>query len=291
MRCLDNGIFQILLHKAYWLRPRGILLITLGIIGFGNMGEACIKGLTEANIFSTLLVAEKYHQRLTYAMDTYNAVDYTTNISQMVDQADAIILAIKPQDLPELGNILENSPTKPKGKFISLLAGKTISEIQQSLHGEMVIRLMPNLAALVQKALTGIVYGPNCTDEFKAVGLATAKAMGSWLEVPENLMGTVTGLSGSGIAYALQYLHAMALAGTKTGIPYGQSLQAAMDVMEGAIELTRSTRKNPIETITSISSPGGTTIAGIHQLEAKGFTDAIITAVEATVKRSDELSK
>lgn len=254
------------------------------------MGEACIKGLAREKSYSKLLVAETFEPRLSYAVQTYQALDYTQDLPKMIDEADAIILAIKPQDLLELGKSITNPSSNPRGRFISLLAGKRIQDVQQALNAQMVIRLMPNLAARVQQALTGIAYGPDCSMDFKSLGQASAKAMGEYVEVPEKLMGTITGLSGSGIAYALQYLHAMGLAGTKAGMAYSQSLEVAMAVMQGAIELTRSSQKNPIELITSICSPGGTTIAGIHQLEAKGFTDGIITAVEATVLRSEELS-
>jgi pyrroline-5-carboxylate reductase len=204
-----------------------------------------------------------------------------------VKNIEVLVLAVKPQDLAVLG--LGLKPFLGQTPIISILAGKTIESVSEATGAKAVARFMPSLAASVQKALVGVSFSDTAGSEFRGLALDVARSIGTALEVPESLLSAVTGISGSGIAFAFAYLQAMALAGTKVGIAYNSSLSAAMDVMEGAISMIRSTSTNPVEYISRVCSPGGTTIEGVAELEKRGFSYSLIAAVEAATRRSNEL--
>lgn len=260
---------------------------TIGIIGFGNMGEALVKGLSKLPHPPSILVSEPNQDRLKFALEGYQAQDCGDNYERLFKGSDLVVLAIKPQDLESFGS-------RVKGKtgntgLVSLLAGKSISSIQEATGVKELVRFMPNLAASLGKAVTGLSYSPNCAPSFRKNALVVAEALGSVQEIPEQLMSAIVGLSGSGIAFAFQYLHGMALAGTKAGIPYQKALEIAKRVMEGAIALQDAGGEHPASTISRICSPAGTTIEGITALEDMGFNSALIAAVEAAARRDKEL--
>ncbi|NCN05606.1 MAG: pyrroline-5-carboxylate reductase [Spirochaetales bacterium] len=260
---------------------------SIGIVGFGNMGEAMVQGLRQRNPDIQVRFAEKFPAQAKKAVETYGAIDCTKNLSDLVNNVEILVLAIKPQDLVSLGVGLK--PLLGQTPIISILAGKTIESVIQATGATTVARFMPSLAASVQKALVGVSFSDSAGSEFRELAFDVAQSIGTALEVQESLMSAVTGVSGSGIAFAFAYLQAMALAGTKVGIPYNSSLSVAMDVMEGAISMIRSTTTNPVEYISRVCSPAGTTIEGITELEKHGFSYSLIAAVEAATRRSTEL--
>lgn len=261
----------------------------LGIIGFGNMGEALVRGVQAGNSEVRVLVSEKVEERRKLAVETYGAADLTGDYATIFKEADVVILAIKPQDLAELGPELK--PHAKDRPVISILAGKTIQFIRDNTDAYPIARFMPSLAASVRKSVVGVSYSPQAPEKFREESYRIAETLGVAVEVPERLMPAIIGTSGSGIAFAFQYLHAMALGGTKVGIPYDSSLEIAMDVMEGAIALVRETQEQPVPLITKVCSPAGTTIEGISALETHGFTPALIAAVEAAAIRSTQLEQ
>ncbi|KGE73185.1 pyrroline-5-carboxylate reductase [Spirochaeta lutea] len=261
----------------------------LGIIGFGNMGEALVKGVRASGGGKTLLVAEKNQSRLEHAITTYGAEDCTGDLSRLFTEAQVVILAIKPQDLEALAKNIK--PVVGTTPVISILAGKTLQYIHDLTGAQEVARFMPSLAAQVQRSVVGVCYSEKSSEVFRELSYQIANSLGLGVEVPERLMPAIIGTSGSGIAFAFAYLHAMALGGTKVGIPYDSSLEIALDVMEGAIQTIRETKTQPVELITKVCSPEGTTIEGILALEQGGFTPTIVDAVERAALRSSQLEQ
>lgn len=262
---------------------------TLGLIGFGNMGEALVKGASAAVPGLRFLVSESDPVKRDRAVGVYGAADRTESMRGLFAESDAVILAVKPQDLPSL--VKKIGPHAAGKRIISVLAGKTTAFVMESTGAAQVARFMPNLAAGVSKAVVGVCYSDSADDEFRRESLEIAGGLGTAVVLPERLMPAVTGVSGSGIAFALQFLHAMALGGTKTGIPYDTSLSIALGVAEGAAALVRETGSNPVDLVSRVCSPAGTTIEGIYELERGGFTPAVIAAVEAAAERSSELEQ
>jgi len=259
----------------------------IGFIGFGMMGEALYKGLKKHYSTLELRILEKSPQRQEQALKKYKAIICNDKIQELFDESEVLVLAIKPQDLANFGKLYKDH-LKSK-KIISILAATRLDQLQALGSNLEVARLMPNLAASVGKAVTGVSYSDNASQEFQNQAKVVASAMGEILEIPERLMSAVTGISGSGLALVFQFISALALGGTKLGIPYKQSLETSLGVIEGAIEVLRKEAVHPEEMISRVCSPAGTTIEGIAVLKEQGFEAAVIAALQAIQKRADEL--
>ena len=262
--------------------------MNIGIIGFGNMGEAVTKGLKEMFPDLVLGVLEKVSERAAEAEEKYGARNFTGDPQGFFAFADISVLAIKPQDTDQL--MADLKPFSKNARFVSIVAGKKIESICRGLDTQSVARVMPNLAARYGKSFSGISFKSGENDpEFKTAALKIAEALGGFIEIPERLMPAIIGISGSGIAFVYQFLHAMALGGTKAGIAYDKSLEIVMKVVEGALEDVRRTGESPSRLITKVTSPAGTTIEGIAALEKEGFSHAAIEAVSAAAARAAEM--
>lgn len=266
---------------------------SIGIIGFGTMGEAIARGLRSGSRGDTgaadvsIAIVEKSAARRKAASELPGVVDFSDRDTELAEFADLIVLAIKPQDLDDLadrfGHILSGN------RVISILAGISIGTLNRYFPGCQVIRFMPNLAASIGRAAVGIAIPEDTAPEFREDAFLVARAIGRPFELEERLLAAFTGISGSGIAYVFAFLNALALGGTRAGIPFEKSLEIAMSVMQGAVELSRSQDVPPATLIGKVVSPAGTTIEGIHALEEAGFTAAVMDAVVRAAKRADTL--
>jgi pyrroline-5-carboxylate reductase len=256
----------------------------IGVIGFGNMGGALASGLKETGEFD-ILVAEKKPEKTTLAKQTFNLT--VVQLPGLIQSSDIIIIAVKPQELGILFKDI-SSLTKDK-KIISIAAGTKISFFKEHLGTEKIARFMPNLAASEGKSLVGVSFSEQVDEEFKQDCLRIAQAIGTPCELPESLMPAVTGLSGSGIAFVFAFIHAMALGGVSSGIAYPNSLMIALKTIEGALAVMEKTKEHPVELLSKVISPAGTTIRGVTALEKEGFTYSVIKAVENAASRAFEL--
>jgi pyrroline-5-carboxylate reductase len=257
----------------------------VGIIGYGNMGGAFCRGLKAKGM--PFAVSEKKEDRID-ALKREQGQE-SLAIKDLAARCDLLILAVKPQEAPAL--LAELKPLAAGKRFISIIAGKPLSFFAAALGTGRLCRFMPNLAALAGKAAVGVSFAEGADDTFRAEALAVALAIGEPFEIPEALMSAFTGLSGSGIAYAFAFLHALALGGVACGIKYDDALRIAMATVEGAAASVRATGSHPVALISQVISPAGTTIKGIQRLESEGFTGAVIKAVEDAAKRAAELEK
>ncbi len=261
----------------------------IGIIGFGNMGSALATGLKDSEF--ELAVSELNQDRAGLAAREYGLKVYGEK-KEILAYADLLVLAVKPQELDDLMEEFHSNSLIPQLKdkeIISIIAGRSIEYISSRLEPSAVARFMPNLAATVGKAAVGISFSQEATTEFKEDCLKIASALGKPYELPESLMAAMTGLSGSGIAYVFSFIHAMALGGVKTGIPYPKALDISLATVEGAAEVVRRSGENPIEWLSRVISPAGTTIQGVAALEENAFTHGVIQAVERAARRATEL--
>jgi len=259
----------------------------IGIIGFGNMGEAMAAGLQHSFPQTALAVCEKSDKRRHVATTEYGCLDCGYSVSRLAEESDLIILAVKPHDLTALFSG-SGKELKPR-PIISVLAGTPIARIREAAPGNEFARFMPSLAARVGKAVVGVCFAADAGDEFRATCLEIAGAIGTPQEIPERLMSAITGASGSGIAFVFSFIHAMAMGGTKAGIPYPQSLAIALDVLEGATAVLKQTGEHPVSMLSKVCSPAGTTIEGVQALEEGAFTAIVMEAVERAAGRAAEL--
>ncbi len=264
----------------------------LALIGGGNMGEAILKGLIAAQLIKPhqVAVADIIDARLAYLRETY-AVQALSDNAKAVAQADLIILAVKPQDITQ--TIQEIAPAVGEQKVvISIAAGVPTAKLEAAFAKPVrVVRVMPNTPALVLAGAAGLCAGSRATPADLEVARALFDALGRTVVVSESLMDAVTGLSGSGPAYIFVLIEALADGGVKMGLTREAALTLAAQTVYGSAKLLLETGLHPGELKDRVTSPAGTTIAGLHALEEHAFRGAIIDAVERATLRSRELGR
>ena len=262
---------------------------TIGFIGGGNMAEALIKGLLAGGTpAATLIVAEPHAERRTFLAEHYG-VKCTEDSSALITGSDVIILAIKPQVADKVLREIGTAATEEK-LIISIMAGVKIAAIERAFPGEVrVVRVMPNTPALVLEASSAIAPGAYATAQDISLARCIFELVGRAGIVEEKLMDAVTGLSGSGPAYVLTFIEALSDAGVKNGLPRDIATGLAAQTVFGTAKLLLQTHEHPAILRDKVTSPGGTTIAGLYALEKEGFRGTLMNAVDAATARSREL--
>jgi len=265
---------------------------SLGFIGGGNMAEAMIRGIIQNQVVlpdrivaSDVSVSRKEHLRRTFDIQT------AKDNGSLVDQSSVIFLAVKPQ---AVSSVLEDIGTNmgPEKLLISIAAGVTIQTLSTGLpEATRIVRTMPNTPVTVMEGAMAIASdSPALPEDFETVE-TLFRPIGRTVRIEEKLIDAVTGLSGSGPAYVFMILEALADGGVKMGLPRDVAETLAAQTLLGSAKLFLETRTNPGELKCRVTSPGGTTIAGIHELEKGGLRASLMNAVEAATKRSAELGK
>ena len=263
----------------------------IGFIGGGNMAEAIIKGLLSGGVSpNQIKVSEPLPQRREHLGNSYSVAIFDDNAT-VAGHSDILILAIKPQMAASVLTALEPLINETN-LVISIMAGITTNFIEEALQpGVRVIRAMPNTPALIQAGATAICHGRKAspTDMDKAGEIFLL--CGTVVPLPsEKLMDAVTALSGSGPAYVFAFVEALSDAGVKNGLPRDVASTLAVQTVLGSIRMIAETGEHPAILKEKVTSPGGTTIAGLHTLERGGFHGLVMDAVDSAAKRSQELS-
>jgi pyrroline-5-carboxylate reductase len=264
----------------------------IAFLGGGNMAEALLRGLIAAGASKPdrILAADISSDRLAHLQKTYGIIACRSNL-EAAQAAEIIILSVKPQVIERvLGEI--TAAVDGKKLIISIAAGVTIAKIEKSLNeGSRVVRVMPNTPALVLAAAAALAAGRNATNEDLALAQGIFNSVGRAVIVEEKLMDAVTGISGSGPAYMFMILDALSDAGVKAGLPRPVALELAAQTMYGAAKMVLETKEHPGRLRDMVTSPGGTTIEGLHALEKGKLRATLMNAVEAATARSKELGK
>jgi pyrroline-5-carboxylate reductase len=262
----------------------------IAIIGGGKMGGVIINGIITRQLAPAVnvIVADKVRECLQKLKDAYG-VATTADNKKAAQAAAVVILAVKPQDM---GNVLQElSPVIDNKKVvISIAAGISTGFIEGYLkEGVRVIRVMPNTPALIGEGAAALTRGKNASEKDLELAELIFKALGITVVVKEELMDTVTGLSGSGPAYGFLIIEALTDAGVLMGLSRDVSLKLAAQTMLGAAKLCLQSGKHPAELKDMVTSPGGTTIAALKVLEDGKIRAILMAAVEAATLRSREL--
>jgi pyrroline-5-carboxylate reductase len=265
----------------------------LGFIGAGNMAGALIKGLLAAKLYrpQEMLVSDTIPAQLKKIKKAYK-VDGLSNNRAVVRNAQAVVLAVKPQIIDQV--LLEIQPEVTKNKlFISIAAGVPLRRLENGLGGNArVVRVMPNTPALLGKGIAVVVRGSKAKPRDEKLTLAMFRGVGEALAVKdEALMDPVTGLSGSGPAYVYLFAEALITGGIQEGLDPKVATRLAYDTIEGAVAMLKETGKSPKELRDMVTSPGGTTLAGLARLAEGQFSDIVSAAVGAATRRSKELGQ
>lgn len=264
----------------------------IGFIGAGNMAEALVRGLLQAGLFRAqdILASDIKEERLRLFRESFGVETYHDN-AEVAKRAGILLFAVKPQDM---GSVLEGlAPLLDETKtLISIAAGVPIALIAEKLQKKArIVRVMPNTPALMLEGAAGLAKGEYATTEDLEIALRIFQAVGKAVVVEEKLLDAVTGLSGSGPAYVAVVIEALADGGVKMGLPRDVALLLSAQTVLGTARMILETQKHPAELKDMVASPGGTTIAGLHALEQGGLRAALISAVEAATRRSQELGR
>ncbi len=262
----------------------------IAIIGYGNMGAAFATAVRSTFPHLPMVVCEKNEERKKTAEHELGEGVFFADTAQQLSQAsvDLVLIAVKPNQLSAISDLLHACKDS---LFLSIMAGVTLETLQKSIDSSRVVRMMPNLAAAFQQSATAICPADGLSEEDLQIAQSIAAAAGKTIVISEANMASIIGLAGSGIAFAFQFLHAMALGGTKTGLAYQESLEVVLQTMKGAATAIENSKIHPAEYVSKVCSPGGTTIEGISALENGGFTDTIIKAVHAAAEKSRLMEK
>lgn len=264
--------------------------VKLGVIGGGVMGEALLSRLVSQQIYTpeAIVVSDPQAQRRDALLQQYG-VQVTADNRQVAATAPVVLLAIKPQVFDRVTAELNGAATDQL--IISILAGIPLQRLEAAFVGQPVIRVMPNTPATVGAGMTAIAPGTHATSDHIALAQQLFRAVGDVVEVPEYMIDAVTGLSGSGPGYVAILVEALTDGGVAAGLPRTIAAQLALQTVRGTAELLHVSGLHPAELKDRVTSPGGTTIAGIAQLEKAGFRSALIEAVKAACQRSIELGR
>jgi pyrroline-5-carboxylate reductase len=261
---------------------------SIAILGGGKIGEALLSGLLRGErTAADIVVSEKHPERAGYLSGAFGV--QVTDVAAAVKQADTLIIAVKPQDIDAL--LAEMAPVvDARHLVVSVAAGVTTRHIERGLPaGVAVVRCMPNTPALVDQAMTAVSAGAHAGDEHLAVAEALLGAVGRVVRVPESQLDAVTALSGSGPAYFFYLVEAMIDAGILLGLPRTLAAELIVQTAIGSAVMLRDSGEHPVQLREAVTSPGGTTIAAIRELEVHGVRAALLAAIEAAARRSREL--
>ena len=263
---------------------------TFGFIGAGRMATALAGGMAQAGLvrgrqllgMDVVPAAAK-----SFAKATGGRV--VKNPEALLRQSDVVVLAVKPHQVIELLGELAEAATA-KHLFISIAAGVTLEQLETALGGKArVIRVMPNTPALVGEGAAGFVRGTRAKAADAKLAQQMLGAVGVAVEVPERLINAVTGLSGSGPAYGFQMIEALSDGAVAAGLPRELATQLAAQTLIGAGKMVLETGEHPGALKDMVTSPGGTTIEGLHEMEAAGVRNGLMNAVRAAADKAAQL--
>lgn len=259
----------------------------IGFIGLGNMASAMIGGILKKNLYSAenLMGSDKSEAMVQTAAERFG-IHTTMDNLEVAKNADVLILAVKPQFFQEVIGEIKEEVSEEK-LIISIAPGKTMEWIMEQFGKELkLVRCMPNTPALVGEGCTGFCCHRLVSEEEQKLARGILESFGKAYPVPEHLMDTVVGVSGSSPAYVFLFIEAMADEAVAEGMPRALAYEFAAQAVLGSARMVLETGKHPGELKDMVCSPAGTTIQAVKVLEEKGFRASVMDAVEACIEKS-----
>jgi pyrroline-5-carboxylate reductase len=271
-----------------------MLAIQIGLVGAGRMATALARGFIDADVVSadSILASDPSEAaRNAFARETRQIVDVCDDNATVVKNADVVLLAVKPQQMMDVLAGIHDA-IGSKALVVSIAAGITLERLASGLPpGQRIVRVMPNTPCLIGRGASCFSLGPHAARSDAETVHALFSAVGAAFEVPETLLDAVTGLSGSGPAFVYSMIEALAEGGAAAGLPPKLAAELAAHTAAGAAGMVLETGEAPAELRDRVTSPGGTTQAGLAVLAERGFRDAIVEAVAGAARRSAELGR
>jgi len=266
--------------------------VRVGFIGCGRMATAIAQGLIRAGFVSeSQVTGSDPSSAMREAFTNATGSPVVAENRVVLSGSDVIVLAVKPQHMASVLNDISSS-VEARHLIVSVAAGVPLATISAAFRaGTRVIRVMPNTPCLVGAGATAFARGAKATDADAALVERLFSTIGIAMEVAEPLLDAVTGLSGSGPAYVFQVIEALSDGGVRCGLPRNISTKLAAQTVLGAAKMVLDTGEHPGSLKDGVASPGGTTIAGLHELERGALRGTLMNAVEAATTRSQELGR
>ncbi len=264
----------------------------IGFIGTGKMALALAKGMVDQGIAAAdQIVGTDPFPAAREAFESSVGAKTVADAAAVLQSSDVIFLAVKPDKVEEALVSIDPHFTESH-LLISIAAGVALPTFEAGLPvGARVVRVMPNTPAMVGAAAAGFALGTHATEADAEVTQALLSAVGLALPVPETLMDAVTGLSGSGPAYVYQIIEALSDGGVAAGLPRPTATQLAAQTVLGSAKMVLETGEHPGALKDMVTSPGGTTIEGVHELEKGGLRATLMNAVRAAAAKSRKLGR
>ncbi len=259
----------------------------VAVLGGGKIGEAVAKRVSQSKEFSKVIMTKRNISTVKHIASS--KLEVTTDNLKAAREADLIMISVKAGDARAL---LKDVRKFTSGKIvISLMAAVSIKKLQSALPDAKIVRSMPNIAATIGEAITA--YSPATGLSRKDIDEAESVlgCIGDYIEVPESLMNAVTALSGSGPAYIATLIEAMVSAGLMVGMPRDVAFKLVTKTLTGTANLLEQKKMHPAELRDTVTTPAGTTIAGIYELERGSFRTSIMNAVEAATRAAEKVAK
>lgn len=265
--------------------------VQIGFIGAGKMAEALIGGLIAKKVFSENEIIACAPSRTTRDhVESIYGIRTFEKAADVVNQADLIVLAVKPKNVPDLFE-KENVAIETGKTLISIVAGLSLTKMNYYVPDAKKVRVMPNHCCMVLEGAMGYTCDPSMGASDKKRIAEILSSVGLAVEVPESQMDAVTGIAGSSPAFLYMVIDAMADAGVLNGLSREQAIKLAAQSMLGSAKMVLETGKHPDQLKDEVCSPGGTTIVGVKILEDLGLRSAMSSAVDGTIARSREMSR
>lgn len=264
----------------------------IGVIGAGKIGAAIVRGVIGAGLMpKDQVMASDVSDDLRQTIAQEVGIKVTADNGKLCDFADIVILAVKPQIVDSVAKEIANKLGKTK-LLVSVAAGVPVSRIEANLpQGARVVRVMPNICCVARAGAAGYCGGAGATaGDLENVGLILS-SFGIALPVEEKYLDAVTGLSGSGPAYVFLFIEALTDGGVQVGLSREAALRLALQTVYGAAKMALESKSHLGQLKDEVTSPGGTTIAGLYALEKGGLRGTVMEAVLQATRRSQELGK
>ncbi|MCL5068703.1 MAG: pyrroline-5-carboxylate reductase [Thaumarchaeota archaeon] len=272
-------------HVMFFEKESYFLIVA--VLGAGKIGEAVARGISKSQKVSKVFVTRRNIATLK-SLES-DKVIITKDNKKAAKEADIIIISVKAGDAKR---VLDEISEFISGKIvISLMAAVSIKKLEAAIPNAKVVRAMPNIAATIGEAITAYTASPKLTQKEKEQAQFIFGCFGDCIEVPEHLMDAVTALSGSGPAYIAIMIEAMVSAGLKVGIPRDIAFKLATKTLTGTADLLSQNKMHPAELRDTVTTPAGTTIAGIYELEKGAIRTSIMNAVEAAAQAAERVAK
>ncbi len=259
----------------------------VAVIGAGKIGEAVANSIARSKQVTSVIMTKR--NLATIRPSKSGKVTATTNNREAAQKADIVLISVKAGDAKHVLN--EISQFTAGKVVISLMAAITIDRLEKALPKAKVVRAMPNIAAVIGEAITAYSLGGKVTAADAAKVEFVLGCFGDHVKVPEALLNPVTALSGSGPAYIAVVIEAMVSAGLKVGIPRDIAFKLVTKTLTGTADLLSEKKMHPAELRDTVTTPAGTTIAGIYELERGSLRTSIMNAVEAATSAAEKVAK